>query len=288
MNASSLPPLRNLPHWTRYPRLFPGDCGGGGGTPRSARRRVASLEKDVAFLQQQHQGTLRKLHEEIDALKRENRELQYRMIMDPHLSSPKEIQMSQPDSQSAKRTHVNQTPCVEAGTLSHATSSSKNTSNPASVSECPISETRAKWGDIISLQPLRIDSPSSRRPRAPSIQECADIIGNLYNTNHLQSQELFRVKSILKDIVINKKTTSPEAYAIAKAHLADNTKGEESDRFQKQPLKPLSQILAPGRPSMADRTVLPSIKQSLGNGMTQRQKRAQALHKTRLRKVINS
>lgn len=39
-------------------------------------RRVASLKKDVLFLQKQHRETLRKLHEEIEELKRENKGIQ--------------------------------------------------------------------------------------------------------------------------------------------------------------------------------------------------------------------
>lgn len=94
MSTSNLPPLRNLPNWsrvgtldkTRYPRLFPRDCSTnaphldstvkGRTFPRAMNSdltRIASLEKDVIFLQQQHKETLEKLHNEIDALKRENR-----------------------------------------------------------------------------------------------------------------------------------------------------------------------------------------------------------------------
>uniref|UniRef100_G1QGC2 Coiled-coil domain containing 74B n=1 Tax=Myotis lucifugus TaxID=59463 RepID=G1QGC2_MYOLU len=46
-----------------------------------AQKRVLDLEKSLQFLQQQHSETLVKLHEEIDHLKRENKELHYKLIM---------------------------------------------------------------------------------------------------------------------------------------------------------------------------------------------------------------
>nr|XP_025122974.1 coiled-coil domain-containing protein 74A isoform X2 [Bubalus bubalis] len=46
-----------------------------------AQKRVLDLEKSVQFLQQQHSETLVKLHEEIEHLKRENKDLHYKLIM---------------------------------------------------------------------------------------------------------------------------------------------------------------------------------------------------------------
>uniref|UniRef100_M3XX63 Coiled-coil domain containing 74B n=1 Tax=Mustela putorius furo TaxID=9669 RepID=M3XX63_MUSPF len=46
-----------------------------------AQKRVLDLEKSLQFLQQQHSETLVKLHEEIEYLKRENKDLHYKLIM---------------------------------------------------------------------------------------------------------------------------------------------------------------------------------------------------------------
>ncbi|XP_031219162.1 coiled-coil domain-containing protein 74B-like isoform X2 [Mastomys coucha] len=46
-----------------------------------ALKRVLDLEKSLQFLQQQHSETLVKLHEEIEHLKRENKDLHYKLIM---------------------------------------------------------------------------------------------------------------------------------------------------------------------------------------------------------------
>lgn len=94
MSTSNLPPLRNLPNWSRvgaldksrYTKLFRRDCPFNAplmdSTAKSRTRptgmdsdlsRIVSLEKDVIFLQEQHRQTLGKLHQELDALKRENK-----------------------------------------------------------------------------------------------------------------------------------------------------------------------------------------------------------------------
>ncbi|XP_076798703.1 coiled-coil domain-containing protein 74B isoform X4 [Arvicanthis niloticus] len=46
-----------------------------------AQKRILDLEKSLQFLQQQHSETLVKLHEEIEHLKRENKDLHYKLIM---------------------------------------------------------------------------------------------------------------------------------------------------------------------------------------------------------------
>uniref|UniRef100_A0A3P9CNI8 Si:ch211-222n4.2 n=1 Tax=Maylandia zebra TaxID=106582 RepID=A0A3P9CNI8_9CICH len=163
--------------------------------------RVASLQRNVQFLQEQHKETLKKLHAEIENLRRENK-LKYKVIMEPPKSSRKEAN----------------------GRL------------------------------ITSLQPLRINSSSSQPPRAPTLQECEIIIRQLYNANSLQSQEIVRVKALLRDIVSNKKIT-PENYIMAKAYLSDGT-------------------------------VFPALKQSLGYNIADRQKRSRAVQRDRLRRAV--
>lgn len=97
MSSHNLPPVRHLPHWTRVGRLekpcslrrLPANpeqrlplpvikpagraaaetsCQSG-----STDLRVASLQRNVQFLQEQHKETLKKLHAEIENLRRENK-----------------------------------------------------------------------------------------------------------------------------------------------------------------------------------------------------------------------
>ncbi|KAM9750444.1 coiled-coil domain-containing protein 74B-like [Dama dama] len=65
-----------------------------------AQKRVLDLEKSVQFLQQQHSETLVKLHEEIEYLKRENKDLHYKLIMNQ--KPQKKGSMSSSSLQSSK------------------------------------------------------------------------------------------------------------------------------------------------------------------------------------------
>uniref|UniRef100_A0A2K6C035 CCDC92/74 N-terminal domain-containing protein n=1 Tax=Macaca nemestrina TaxID=9545 RepID=A0A2K6C035_MACNE len=49
--------------------------------PSDPQKRNLDLEKSLQFLQQQHSEMLAKLHEEIEHLKRENKDLHYKLIM---------------------------------------------------------------------------------------------------------------------------------------------------------------------------------------------------------------
>ena len=114
MSSSALPPLGNLPSWSRvstldrsrYPKPFARDRlqalpppGGNllsndvGSAPFSMdiqlldnltateQQRLLYYDKSIKFLQQQHADTLKKLHDEIEKLKQENKDLQFKSIM---------------------------------------------------------------------------------------------------------------------------------------------------------------------------------------------------------------
>ncbi|XP_026855592.2 coiled-coil domain-containing protein 74A isoform X1 [Electrophorus electricus] len=282
MSTSNLPPLRNLPTWSRvgildrarHPRLSSCECvhrsrrESQKATPSEAATdaelsRLASLEKDILFLQQTHKNTLEKLHEEIDDLKRANKELQYQLIMESHPASPKEIEASAGDSHEKK-------------------SQKSDTSSEEKL------ETAGEQveGLITSTLPLKIHSARSRCPRTPSLQECQAIIRQLYNCNVLQSQELLRLKALLKDIVLHEKKMSHEDFSVTKAFLSDPSGSQELERFPNLSFQPFPKSQPPTRASAGEKMVLPAIRQSCS--VTERQKRAQDVHKTRLRRAVNS
>ncbi|XP_066545972.1 coiled-coil domain-containing protein 74B isoform X1 [Amia ocellicauda] len=339
MSSSSLPPIGNLPHWprvvsfdkARYPRPFrpdapvvdaqrttvpPGDMDSG-------PRRVAALERDLQFLQQQHRDTLGKLHVEIEQLKRDNKDLQYKLIMEPKpsrkgsavSSSAKpsgrrasqqilassgscrktnrpQLLQQQGDSQACKGNFLEQTVHtldLHSGPPQDLAHSDLEIGTDASSLPAALThlEPEPQGGLITSLQPLRIHCSSSQPPRAPTLQECEVIIRQLYNANSLQSQELLRMKSVLKDIVINNNKMTPETYILTKAYLTDTTRIDEAARFPKLPLKALPKKLPEAQPTVAERVILPALKQSLGSSFAERQKRAQAVQKSRLRRAVH-
>ncbi|XP_062854353.1 coiled-coil domain-containing protein 74A isoform X2 [Trichomycterus rosablanca] len=258
-----------------YPPAFPGDClqkatPADRSSLRTAqiravvgpdRARIASLEKDLIFLQQTHKNTLEKLHEEIEHLKRANKELQYQLIMKPQKSSR---------DASAGALHENKS---EAGAIS---SKEKLGTSGHNVEH--------NTGIVTSLLPLRIHDGPSRPPRVPTMPECESIIQQLYNANTIQSQELMRVKTILKDIVFNRKKISPHMFSEAKAFLTDNKSGD-SVHFPKLSHKPLLKIQQATQSSGREKVILPAIRQTL-NSLTERQKRAQDVHRNRLKRIV--
>ncbi|KAG7476373.1 hypothetical protein MATL_G00082180 [Megalops atlanticus] len=321
MSSFSLPPLCNLPHWSRvgsldkayYPRPIPRDrlqplpnprCEDSRGASYAQGdmdTRVASLERDIQFLQLQHKDTLEKLHRELDELKRENKELHYKMIMDPPQTHRKgscrrcNQPLPQTETQAQRGGHperaqnaspLSQSAPLSCGTEHSDTKHDTDTAPPRPAPPAP-AEMEPRGGLITSLQPLRIHSGPSRPPRAPTLHECEVIIRQLYNANSLQSQEIQRVKAVLRDIVFSKKIT-PETYIMTKAYLADGTsRTEEAERFPKLPLKPLQQRLVGSQVGVAERVVLPALKQTLGSGVVERQRRTQAVQRGRLRRTVH-
>ncbi|XP_029565406.1 coiled-coil domain-containing protein 74B isoform X1 [Salmo trutta] len=323
MSGNSLPPVRNLPHWSRVgcldkpcfpqPRPFPlnhleplsdsprGDRGGEVSSLRDMDTRVASLQRNIQFLQLQHKDTLQKLHGEIDDLRRENKELQYKLIMEPSKSCRKVISLgssrwsTRPPTQGSEAqterviyleqplqdTRPSQDPWLssiaEDGCVAHAYTETTGVAKQEHKSEL-------RGGLITSLQPLRIHSSPSHPPRPPTLQECEVIIRQLYNANSLQSQEIIRVKAVLRDIVFNKKIT-PENYIMTKAYLADST--SKAEKFPQLALQPLPKRMSGNQTGVTERVILPALKQHLSSSITERQKRTQAVQRSRLRRTVH-
>ncbi|XP_062887773.1 coiled-coil domain-containing protein 74A-like isoform X3 [Mobula hypostoma] len=119
---------------------------------------------------------------------------------------------------------------------------------------------------ITSLTPLLIKVTPSGTPRAPTLQECAVIVRHLHNTSSLQSQELLRLKTSLKDMLCSNKWTL-DAYLLAKAYLAELSQHEATV-------------------TKADRVILPALKQTVGTQAAERQRRLRAVRKSHYRKVL--
>ncbi|XP_016365617.1 coiled-coil domain-containing protein 74B-like [Sinocyclocheilus rhinocerous] len=143
--------------------------------------------------------------------------------------------------------------------------------------------TEAKAGFITSLQPLMIQCSPSQAPRPPTLQECEVIIRQLYNANSLQSQEIQRVKAVLKDIVFNKKIIA-ENYILTKAYLADGKRADESDTFPQLSLQTLPKGLPVSQATKAEKVILPALKQPLN--VADRHGRTQAVQRRRLQRTM--
>ncbi|XP_072311315.1 coiled-coil domain-containing protein 74B [Eucyclogobius newberryi] len=317
-----LPPVRHLPHWRRVgglgracgaPRCVPGGQpllqplravpAAGPGLqlrPRAPEQppcrgdpdpRVASLQRNLQFLQQQHQDTLGKLHAEIEHLRRENKELQYKLIMET--ASPKVWQIAglptssrglrPPTQGSDARAALYLEEQLQDTRPPHDQTASLPESADAAGSSSKAHGPALRGGLITSLQPLRIHSSPARPPRPPTLHECEVIIRQLYNANSIQSQELVRVKALLRDIVFSKKIT-PENYILTKTYLADGTrKFSETEKLPKLGLQTF-----PEKSSVAPQSslILPALKQSFSSSIADRQRRTRAVQRSRFKRVV--
>uniref|UniRef100_A0A8C2GVV4 Coiled-coil domain-containing protein 74A-like n=2 Tax=Cyprinus carpio TaxID=7962 RepID=A0A8C2GVV4_CYPCA len=291
MSTSNLPPLRNLPSWSRvrdldrvrYPRLLSSDpvvrsphvvskSPKAAAQPRTDAHstRIASLEKDILFLQQQHKDTLERLHAETEELKRVNKELQYQLIMERG-NSPKESIWS--SSNSSK---------------SSSDGSAEKNSQCGFISSEEASEAGGgRGGTVTSLLPLRVTCSPSHEPRAPTLKECELIIRQLYHTNTAQYQELLRIKTVLREIT-SRNRSAAEVFSLARASLCDNSRGEVLEHFPQLPLKPLPKKQIPSHAGKGETVLLPAIKRDLSSTVSERQRRAQDVHRLRLRRAVNS
>ncbi|XP_072355626.1 coiled-coil domain-containing protein 74B isoform X2 [Scyliorhinus torazame] len=359
MSSASLPPLRNLPQWSRvgtlersrYPRalfqdsnvkhlpLSPSTKAAKSEarhqlSPRYEQRemdpnlRVITLENNLQFLQEQHSETLGKLHEEIELLKRANQDLHFKMIMNQRLSpqgcsscvSPTgsftdTAQLScrdhstgrkfpqkgnqrraalQEDRVKEQRTALKEPQKHSSARRKLSTETANRRSSGTEASQQPSSalpvltlqpDLDQTQMFVTSLTPLLIQIDPSGSPRAPTLQECAIIVRHLHNTSSLQSQELLRLKTSLKDLLYSNKWT-PDAYLLAKAYLADLSQERDIVQLPKVPLKELPKKLPETVLPTADRVILPALKQTVGNRATERQRRLQAVQKNRYRKVL--
>ncbi|XP_067861544.1 coiled-coil domain-containing protein 74B isoform X2 [Heptranchias perlo] len=358
MSSASLPPLRNLPQWSRvgtldrarYPRSFFQDnvpCLPLSPAIKTAKTeaphqlsplyehrdvdpslRVTTLEKNLKFLQEQHSETLGKLHEEIELLKQANQDLHFKMIMNQRLTqqgssscvSPvgpftdiaqlscrdhstgrKHSQRGNqrravlPDDGVKEQKGALKEPQKHSSTrrkLSTEAANRRSSGAEASQQTCPVLPVLTLHPEldepqmlITSLTPLLIQIDPSRSPRAPTLQECAIIVRHLHNTTSLQSQELLRLKTSLRDLLYSNKWT-PDAYLLAKAYLADLSRERDVVQLPKVPLKEPPKKLPEAVLPTADRVILPALKQTVGNRATERQRRLQAVQKNRYRKVL--
>ncbi|XP_005875647.1 PREDICTED: coiled-coil domain-containing protein 74B, partial [Myotis brandtii] len=279
-----------------------------------AQKRVLDLEKSLQFLQQQHSETLVKLHEEIDHLKRENKELHYKLIMNQksikrgsitnsNFQAVKPIPNSvmsassqnkarpQPSSKKTdSKTDASQKTDLEEKTSAAALLHSSKL-DKAPVAQRPsrdevetfnpdatwVAGSQHKSKQMMGVPRLMNLPPHLRKPT--SLQQCEVVIRQLWNANLLQAQELQHLKSLLE----RKKSSQAASEEAAPSSPND----QEAMQFSKVPTKGVSRkclILSPI--PVSERAILPALKQTLKNNFAERQKRLQVVQSRRLHRSV--
>ncbi|EDL77901.1 rCG36565, isoform CRA_c [Rattus norvegicus] len=280
-----------------------------------AQKRILDLEKSLQFLQQQHSETLVKLHEEIEHLKRENKDLHYKLIMNEkpqkkgsistwslHSGKSTSNSTTSANSQGKTRPQPNsfkkqelKSDALQKTDLEEQSLSSAALSQSSKLDRAPGAQGQAKDEDAeasnsgatlvggshgrqgTGTAPLMSLPPHLRKPT--TVQQCEVVIRQLWNANLLQAQELQHLKSLLEG------NQRPKA-AAEEAGLG-SPKDQDSMQFPKVTAKSLSKkclILSP-MPA-AERGILPALKQSLKTSFAERQKRLQVVQSRRLHRSV--
>ncbi|XP_037353242.1 coiled-coil domain-containing protein 74B-like isoform X2 [Talpa occidentalis] len=283
--------------------------------PSDAQKRVLDLEKSLQFLQQQHSETLAKLHEEIEHLKRENKDLQYKLIMNQKpqkkgsisnssFQSIKSISnssvagkaRSQPSFSKkqdlkatvSQKTDQDEEPLVAAllhkldkvpGSQGTEKDDQVEISNPAATS---VAGSQHKGKQAMGASPLMNLPPALRKPA--TLQQCEVVIRQLWNANLLQAQELQHLKSLLEG---NQRLKAAPEEAGLSSPKDQEALHPGTTQFPKVPTKGISKkclILSPT--PMVERAILPALKQSLKSNFAERQKRLQVVQSRRLHRSM--
>ncbi|XP_054188877.1 coiled-coil domain-containing protein 74B isoform X13 [Homo sapiens] len=119
------------------------------------------------------------------------------------------------------------------------------------------------------ILPLPLRKPTTLR-------QCEVLIRELWNTNLLQTQELQHLKSLLEG------SQRPQAVP----EEASFPRDQEATHFPKVSTKSLSKKCLLLSPPVAERAILPALKQTPKNNFAERQKRLQAMQKRRLHRSV--
>uniref|UniRef100_A0A8C4VRB4 Coiled-coil domain-containing protein 74B n=1 Tax=Gopherus evgoodei TaxID=1825980 RepID=A0A8C4VRB4_9SAUR len=233
---------------------------------------VMDLERSLKFLQQQHAETLMKLHEEIEYLKRENKDRGGQTMGRIQPTSCFNLALGCWGAESGACPTLTFNPfpmCfIPCDQFSREDREiSDKITSPVLSLPCQIKSEQAQVPPA-SSNPFLVSVLPSHIRKPPTLEECEIVIHQLWNINHMQAQE---VRLFSQGII---------------SAIIFSFRNQEVSRLPKM-LKGTSKkclILTP-LPA-AERAVLPALKQTLGNSFAERQKRTQAIQRSRLRRTV--
>ncbi|XP_070131338.1 coiled-coil domain-containing protein 74B isoform X14 [Equus przewalskii] len=232
-----------------------------------AQKRVLDLEKSLQFLQQQHSETLVKLHEEIEHLKRENKG-----------------SISNSSFQSIKSVSNSTVSANSQGKARPQPGSSKKQDSKADVPQKMELEEEPPGATLLHNGKLDKAAGTQGQAKPTTLQQCEVVIRQLWNANLLQAQELQHLKSLLEG---NQRPKAAPEEAGPSSPKDQEALHPGAMQFPKVPTKGVSKkclILSPM--PVAERAILPALKQTLKNNFAERQKRLQVVQSRRLHRSV--
>ncbi|KAK3580816.1 hypothetical protein CHS0354_025161 [Potamilus streckersoni] len=345
---NQLPPLSTLPQWSRvntldrgrYPKPFVKDklqtiqdrpdTGEDDDkqidlSQLNPAQRIHHLERSIIFLKQQHQEVLRSLHDEIEGLKKENKDLQFKIVMSQKQQQQQHSEQQQQGAQGSassrksgkdsrlldKEDKLDELKIIfleeEIKELKHALRETRNRNTYLTQVLEQAEDAKKKQQHTIEALKYQLSQGNAAsvaeqivsgnnifnqpgRP-PPTLAECEAIIRHLQQINEKQQHELDQLKSDLRDVLYSHKWT-PDAYLLARAYIADDDAKEhiEGGSEKNLPRLPLKNPMTRKLPEVAyiqqDAVTLPALKQTVSNKAMERRKRTQILQKARLKKEV--
>lgn len=282
-------------------------------------QRIQHLEKSIMFLKQQHGEVLKSLHDEIDNLKKENKDLQFKIVMSQKQQQQQHHSGGTVGNASAssrrsrgkleKEDKLDELKIIfleeEIKELKHALREARNRNAYLSQVVDQNEDFKKKQQHTIDTLKHQLSQGNAANlaeqitsgaslfnlpgGRQPTLAECEAIIRRLQQINEHQQHELDNLKSDLRDVLYSHKWT-PDAYLLAKAYVAeDETKEvlEMKDKsLPKLPMKNQSRKLPEIAYIQRDTVNLPALKQTVSNKAMERKKRTQILQKARLKNEV--
>ncbi|XP_074147999.1 coiled-coil domain-containing protein 74B-like isoform X5 [Sminthopsis crassicaudata] len=180
------------------------------------QKRVLDLEKSLQFVQQQHADTLLSLHAEVDRLRRDNRDLHYKLIMNQKLQRkgvtssnshfPKSNSGTVPSGCSrgkhafccSKKQEVGESKGEEQdpGVRMEKEPAGAEAMEASASTVTPMVSCQPQFKHILGITSSLKLPPHLRK--LSTLQQCELVIRQLWNANHLQAQELQNLKSALE------------------------------------------------------------------------------------------
>ncbi|XP_059171894.1 uncharacterized protein LOC131952964 [Physella acuta] len=318
---NTVPPLNTLPQWSRvnaldkahYPKRFvrdprahldlgfTSDPSDATGSDLNPTQRIEYLERSLLFLRQQHAELLHSLHQEVEALKKENKDLQFKIVMSQKpLTTDTE---GGTDKTSSGKTEEMKIIFLEEAIkeLKNALQESrkKNQYLTQLLQQAEEQKERQKGtidamrfernqGETVEIETSTVSMPVADVTQPLTLAQSQAMIKHLQQVNAQQSHELDRLKLDLRDVLYSHKWT-PDAFLMAKAYIAadDRKEGEKGSRssLPRIPLKnPMRKI--PDLAYVKENVSLPALHLSVGNQAVERKKRTQELQKAKLRPSI--
>lgn len=256
MSSSALPPPGNLPSWSRvstfdrsrYPRPFVRDRISAADTAvdvrflekvsQSVQHQFLNQDKSIKFLQEQHSETLRKLHQELECLKKENKDLKFKIIVahsnvtPPHSPQESRCQSVPSDIKSIileeeikdlkqalissnqknaelRKTVVYLESQIQPKSVEADLSSGNSTPRKTYRRKFSVSNAHAPLPLNATVNPLQVRASSDQEFRNPSVEECEQIIQHLHKANCNQLAELSQLRAE-RYSVASSRTATPE------------------------------------------------------------------------------